>query len=91
VRVSTDETADVELEPHPVGAARGKLDLGGKSRHLAGGETARVKWRLSAREERSVHRALDRGRRTAVMITAEAADASGNPSEPNSLKIKLVR
>jgi len=89
VAVSTDEEASVALEAGGAGAARRKIGLRDKGASLDGGETERVKWRLSIKEERRVRRALDRGRKAAVRITAEATDASGNASDSDSLTVKL--
>jgi hypothetical protein len=91
MRASANEAADVELSAAVKPDRRGKFDLRDKSVGLPAGVEQRIKWRLSRREARRAKRRLRRGKKLSVRVRGRATDAAGNPSERESLKIRLGR
>jgi len=90
VRATVDEAAQIVLRAR-VRAGGHPLNLGEESAGLDAGATEKLKWKLRRRAERRVRRKLKRGKKATALVKGEATDASGNASEPASVRIKLVR
>jgi hypothetical protein len=90
VRASANEPAEVTLEGEVRAGRRGGIGLDA-SASLQPGVVERLKLKLGRGEVRRVRRRLRRGRRASARVEGAATDASGNSSEPTSLRIRLTR
>jgi hypothetical protein len=79
VRATCDESCSISLRARArIGSSKKRRKLYAESGQLAPGERARFKLALTEPARRKVARALRRGRRVRIRVTAAALDSTGN-------------